>query len=88
MEKPYWFGVAVQFPCVACGKVSVEKYGVNAPSDDMDRLRAEINKQPLYCRLCLTPLADGTEVQVAIRSGTRQSLFLENYEVPEMPGDR
>jgi hypothetical protein len=69
-------------------QTSVEKYGANAPTDDIEKLKASINTQHLYCRHCRTPTADGTGVDVAILPDTRESLFRLGYEVPEMPGDR
>lgn len=88
MAHPYWYGVTVEFVCRTCGETSVEKYGANAPTDDIEKLKTGINRQPLYCRLCRTPTADGTEVKVGILPETRESLFRLGYEVPEMPGDR
>lgn len=89
MEKPYWFGVSVEFLCTTCGRISIEKFGANAPTSETEKLKMSINAQPLYCLHCRTPAADQTEVKVGILSGeTRQSLFRLGYEVPELPGDR
>jgi hypothetical protein len=88
MAHPYWFGVTVEFLCKSCGRTSIEKYGANAPSNDIEKLKIRINSQPLYCLHCRTPTADGTEVKVGILPDTRESLFRLGYEVPEMPGDK
>lgn len=88
MEHPYWFGVTVEFPCEACGALSVEKFGANAPTDDIEKLKTKINAEKHYCRNCRAQVADGTPVLIGILSDTRQSLFRLGYEVPEMPGDR
>jgi hypothetical protein len=87
MAHPYWYGVTVQFPCDSCGALSTEKFGINAETNDIETVKKIVNRQPHECQRCHRPPLDGTVVGVGILSDTRESLFRQGYEVPEMPGD-
>jgi hypothetical protein len=88
MAHPYWFGVKVELVCMACCITSIEKNAVNSNTDDMAKIKAKIESQPLRCLHCGEPLQDGVEVDLQIVADTRESLFRQGFAVPEMPGDR
>jgi hypothetical protein len=88
MAHPYWFGVKIEFVCMSCCLTSIETDAINSTTEDFSKLQAKIGSQPHRCQHCHTPAADGTDVDVKIVPGSRESLFRLGFAVPELPGDR
>jgi hypothetical protein len=88
MAHPYWFGVKVEFVCMSCCITSIERDAINSTTNYFNKLKAKIDAQRRRCQHCSAPLADGSDVDVQIVPGTRESLFRQGFSVPELPGDK
>jgi hypothetical protein len=82
MTHQFWFKVTYTFTCPSCHKISTEKVAANSTTNDLEKLKASVNRQSLACQLCGTSLSDGVEISVDIPGDTLESLKLQGLSLP------
>jgi len=82
MSDLFYFGCTVKFLCATCGQESKEQMIAEANENDPAAVRDKIIPLKLKCQKCLTPIRNGTPVDLNVRSSTLEQLKAWGFALP------
>lgn len=87
MDHEHWFVVTATYACPICQKLHTEKFALNSPAVDYEKLKMRVDSVVFACPDRWIELPKATKIAIHISPPhTRQSLESLGMEFRPLPG--